>query len=185
MKYSVTVDNQTYEIEVSQDGQVWIDGQPHDASLRAKDSPSTESAHAGGVDDTSRLSLMLDERTFHARVGQSSGDATWSVSIGGRVYDARVRRLIRSVSKPTQQIPSQECAGRIVAPLPGLVLDVLIQAGQRVQAGDSVILLESMKMQLEVRTPLDGVIAEALVKPGQEVVEGQLLMVIHPIGPLG
>ena len=57
----------------------------------------------------------------------------------------------------------------LLCPMPGLVVDVPVQKGERVFRGQSLVILESMKMESGVPSPIDGVVAEVLVKPGQAV----------------
>jgi len=69
--------------------------------------------------------------------------------------------------------------GSIVeAALPGSVWKVLVEPGQSVEEGDPVVILESMKMELEVAAPRGGVVHEVLCKPGQTVDPGQAVLVM-------
>ena len=67
-------------------------------------------------------------------------------------------------------------ASVIEAPMPGLLRDVLCTAGQAVEAGDRLVILEAMKMEHALRAPRDGVIAEILAKPDSQVEAGQALI---------
>jgi biotin carboxyl carrier protein len=60
--------------------------------------------------------------------------------------------------------------------MPGRVLDVLVAEGDSVQKGDTLVLLEAMKMELRVQAPVDGQIACVLCAAGQVVERGQLLV---------
>jgi propionyl-CoA carboxylase alpha chain len=64
----------------------------------------------------------------------------------------------------------------LVCPMPGLVVDVLAQPGERVFRGQNLVILESMKMESGVASPVDGIIAEVLVDKGQAVEADQTLM---------
>lgn len=64
----------------------------------------------------------------------------------------------------------------IVAPMPGLVLEVNVKAGDKVAAGDQLIILEAMKMENVLSSPGDGVVAEVHVGNGQPVDKSQLLI---------
>ena len=64
----------------------------------------------------------------------------------------------------------------LVCPMPGLVVDVLAQKGERVFRGQNLVILESMKMESGVASPIDGVIAEVLVNKGQAVEADQTLI---------
>lgn len=64
------------------------------------------------------------------------------------------------------------------SPMPGQVLRILVSEGQRVKTGDSLVVLEAMKMEQTIRTTIDGVIQSILVETGQVVAPGQMLVQI-------
>jgi biotin carboxyl carrier protein len=66
------------------------------------------------------------------------------------------------------------------APMPGLVVEVLVQPGAAVEAGQPVVIVEAMKMQNELVAPLKGRVARVSVAPGAAVDTGQLLVAIQP-----
>jgi len=73
-------------------------------------------------------------------------------------------------------------AGALVAPLPGAVVKVTVVAGDAVQAGDTLVAIEAMKMEHEVRAPTSGIVAEVHVAPGDQVEAGRVLVVVEPAG---
>ena len=73
---------------------------------------------------------------------------------------------------------SQLAAGALVAPLPGTVVKVAVAAGDPVAAGDTLVAIEAMKMEHEVRSPSDGIVTEVHVAAGEQVEAGRLLVVI-------
>jgi 3-methylcrotonyl-CoA carboxylase alpha subunit len=72
-------------------------------------------------------------------------------------------------------------AGGLSAPMPGKVVKVLVTAGQAVTAGETLLVLEAMKMEHPVRAPIDGVVAELPASEGEQVDAGQLLAVVKPV----
>ena len=64
----------------------------------------------------------------------------------------------------------------VKAPMPGLVLDVNVQEGQEVKAGDKLLILGAMKMENSIVVPTDGVIKSIRVKSGDAVEKGQILI---------
>jgi len=86
---------------------------------------------------------------------------------------------------PTALLPNERRSlvtvgeGDVVAPLPGLLLNILVAKGERVKYGQTLLQIEAMKMENNVIATRDGVVKEINVKPGQEVQEGELLMVIN------
>ncbi len=68
----------------------------------------------------------------------------------------------------------------IKAPMPGLVLRVLVEPGQAVEAGQGVVVLEAMKMENELTAPAAGTVAAVHAAPGGAVAKGDLLIEIDP-----
>ena len=71
-------------------------------------------------------------------------------------------------------------AGSLLAPMPGLVRRVLVEAGAVVTAGQPLLVLEAMKMEQTVAAPAAGVVAELRAKAGEQVAAGQVLAVVEP-----
>jgi pyruvate carboxylase subunit B len=67
----------------------------------------------------------------------------------------------------------------VTAPMPGLVVRLEVQLGDRVKAGQGVIIVEAMKMENELKAPGDGVVARIEVEPGQAVEKGSILLVLE------
>jgi biotin carboxyl carrier protein len=68
---------------------------------------------------------------------------------------------------------------RVVAPMPGKIVRVLVRTGEAVQARQPLIVIEAMKMENELRAAAAGTVAEVLVEEGQSVEAGALLAVVH------
>lgn len=119
----------------------------------------------------------------------------YEVTVNGKVYQVAVKEIEGEVS---QQVPlhntnkNQESTSNnqstttsqvgvtITAPMPGRILSVKVQENQTVQAGDTVCLLEAMKMENEIVAPVSGVIAAINVQSSQTVEVSESLMVITP-----
>jgi len=63
--------------------------------------------------------------------------------------------------------------------MPGLIVAVRVEMGQAVKAGDTVVILESMKMQNELKAARDGTVTNLNVQPGQTVEQNKVLMTIQ------
>ena len=70
-------------------------------------------------------------------------------------------------------------ANAVKAPLPGVITDILVAEGDEVKAGDTVIVLEAMKMANNLAAEKDGKVTAVLVKPGQSVMEDEPLVCIQ------
>ena len=160
MKREVRIGGKKHLVEIKRAGERWsfrIDGEPVEADV-AELSPAV-------------YSILLGGRSFQVRVERVAGEL--AIEIGSRrvaaeVIDPRRRRGERG---------ELECEGKqqIRAPMPGKVVRVLIGQGQKVEAGQGVLVLEAMKMQNEVRSPKSGTLERLLVTEGQAVNAGDAL----------
>jgi acetyl/propionyl-CoA carboxylase alpha subunit len=69
--------------------------------------------------------------------------------------------------------------GRVKAPIPGLITRVLVEPGGQVQAGQTLVVLEAMKMENEIRAPFEGVVGSVSTAAGQTVVRNQVLVEVE------
>lgn len=164
MKYHVTIADRSYEVVV--DGEeVLVDGVPHRARL-------------GAVSGTPLRHLVVDGRSATLAV-QPGESGWWTLVDRGEAVDVEV------VDERTRHIRTLAGAGRthdggaqVKAPMPGLVVRVLVEAGQEVEAGQGLVVLEAMKMENELKTPTAGRVETVGVRAGQAVERGALLAVV-------
>ena len=129
-------------------------------------------------------SILLDGRAFEARVSHQGPGGTGEndendllvrcaeIEFRVQVHDPRSWRAgRRSALEATG--PQQ-----VVAPMPGKIVRVLVAAGETVQAGQGLVVVEAMKMQNEIRAPKGGRVERVLVAEGQAVRTQETLMVI-------
>ena len=83
-------------------------------------------------------------------------------------------------AKPTQAAPATQTAagGAIVAPMPGTILTVTVEVGAAVTKGQTLLVLEAMKMENEIQAPSDGTVQELNVSQGLSVNAGDTLIVL-------
>jgi biotin carboxyl carrier protein len=87
-----------------------------------------------------------------------------------------------SVLEEVDRFPLPETSatpGSLLAPMPGAVVRVLVDCGQQVTTGDTLVVLEAMKMEHAIRAPHDGVVTELRVSAGQQVESGAVLAVVE------
>ncbi len=169
MKYFATIDNQTYEINVEGSGTITVDGVDVTADMQ----------RIGRLD---LYSLLVENESHEVFVeaGSANQPNVYGVLVSGerylvKVQDERSRRLAladRSVKPPPGELI-------IKAPIPGLVIKVGVTPGQVVAEGDSLVILEAMKMENELRAPREGTVHEVRVGPGDQVALGQVLLSIR------
>ncbi|MFP3867779.1 MAG: biotin/lipoyl-containing protein [Desulfobacteraceae bacterium] len=150
--------------------------------------------------------ITIGSEEFDIEILEITGDQA-RVKVNGVLYDAQLRPLGRQPSpgatrRPRQPVspiapppatpppkpsaPSLEkpvlaepaALGTVVAPMPGLILDVMVRVGDQVQSGDTVAKLEAMKMENDLRTPVSGTVTEVRVNKGASVSVGEVLVVV-------
>ena len=99
------------------------------------------------------------------------------VQLDGANLSVSLREVARFVD-PADAVAS----GSLLAHMPGTVVRVSVEAGDRVEAGDTVLVLEAMKMQHTVTAPTGGVVTEIDVRPGAQVAAGEVLAVVDEQG---
>jgi propionyl-CoA carboxylase alpha chain len=80
---------------------------------------------------------------------------------------------------PFPSPPVEEASGSLHAPMPGSVVSVEVAVGDAVRKGQTLVVLEAMKMEHPIGSPQDGVVGEVLVSPGDQVERGSLLVVVE------
>ena len=164
MKYITTIEGKTYEIDINESGEILADGQRLEVDFQS-------------VADEPIYSMLLNGESFEAHV--SPGENAVEVLLRGQLFlvnveDERQRRL-----RETSGVGMiEEGEFNMAAPMPGMVVAVPVEEGQKVQKGDDLIILESMKMQNELKAPRDGTISRIRVGAGDSVDQNQVLLTL-------
>lgn len=162
MKYITTIDNHEYTIEIIDESHIIVDGVAYEVDFET-------------ISGQPVFSLLLDGDSHEAYVYPDEDQ--WEVVIQGVLYpvfveDERERRLRSSFGSG----PAPTGEFYLKAPMPGMVISVPVEAGQKIAQGDVLVILESMKMQNELKSPRDGVISRVRVKVGDSVERKQTLL---------
>jgi 3-methylcrotonyl-CoA carboxylase alpha subunit len=109
-------------------------------------------------------------------------DSALAVKIGETVHVSfrGQQYVVEKSSKRTKRAAAAH-SGEMRAPMPGLIVDVLVSHGDQVVLGQKLLVLEAMKTQQPFVAPFDGTVSELQVSKSDQVVEGQLLAVVEPI----
>ena len=122
-----------------------------------------------------RLKLSINGEESHFRLkyqGNFTKAAFCGVTRTFEIYNPREWKLSRFMPPPSVK----EAENILECPMPGLVVDVKVKAGDQVFRGQELVILESMKMESAVSSPGDGLVDEVLVKPGDAVESGKVLI---------
>jgi biotin carboxyl carrier protein len=164
MKYLATVHGNTYEIEINSEREITIDG-----ARLAVDFQS--------VADQPVYSLIVGGRSFEAYVSPAEGGL--EVVLEGRLYPVAIEDERQHLLRQTSVGPPAHGGDyHLKAPMPGLVVAVPVEEGQLVARGDALVILESMKMQNELKAPRQGTVAQVRIRPGERVELNQVLMTL-------
>lgn len=104
------------------------------------------------------------------------------VEVDGEVYAVRILSVegesVVSVDEKKPLRPRGDVEGGVKSSIQGMVLDIKVQAGQKVSAGDTLLVIEAMKMENPVVSPVDGTVTEIFVENGAVVANGDVLVVV-------
>lgn len=165
MNFEVRIDSRASTVELTRDADRWqisIDG-------RAVDADAFEIAP--GI-----FSILLNGKSYEVRVTPTPA--------GGLTLQTAHQEFTAEVIDPRawrgRRHGALEAEGRqqILAPMPGKIIRVLVQTGEKVQAGQGLLVVEAMKMQNEIRSPKSGTVERLLVQEGQPVNAGEVLCVV-------
>ena len=139
--------------------------------------------------------LEIGAQEFTVQV-EEQNSGTLRVSVNGTPYDVVIRQSAAMAppeagaepsrqSAPGGQAPAAKVApavprpagnGAVRAPIPGLILEVTVRVGEKVQAGQVVAVMEAMKMENNLTAHLSGEVLEILVQKGSEVATGDTIL---------
>ncbi len=165
MKYTVTIGGTTWTVDIQ------------GTSIRVNDAPVDVVVHdAGGSGGGPVRRIVVGGRSLEvvATPGDEHGSwllATDDTRLTAQVLDERSRTLRALVHKVAPDGPVA-----VRAPMPGLVVRVLVEPGAVVGAGQGLVVVEAMKMENELKAPGDGVVARVHVAPGARVEKGAALV---------
>ncbi len=159
--------NKQEPFEVAVNGQHTFEVLPFDA--QQLDVVTTPDGHFHILHEGKSWKVELEHADFQSRQLTLRIDGNlYSVHIAGQ-FERLVRQLGLTIGGHQKQ-------NTVKAPMPGLVLKILVQAGQTVQKGDPLLILEAMKMENVLKAAGDGQIKSLHVQQGVAVDKGQLLL---------
>ena len=162
MRYYVTVNGQTIEVDLAGENPV-VDGVPVAAELTRI--PGTPTRH-----------LVVNGRS-HVVVASREDRNRWDLHLDGERLEVEViDERARAIRAMTGQGAAPVGPKPVKAPMPGLVVRINVQPGDRVERGASVVIIEAMKMENDLKAEGVGVVSRILVEEGQPVEKGALLV---------
>ncbi len=166
MKYITTIGDQEYTVEIIGPRQVSVNGKLYSVDFQS-------------VSGQPVFSLLVDGGSYQAAVFPGDED-TLQVLMRGALYVATVE------DEREKRLKSAGGSGAVVsgeftlrAPMPGLIVKIPVTEGQEVTKGDVLVILESMKMQNELKSPRGGKVTRVQVKIGDSVEQRQIILSVE------
>ena len=121
--------------------------------------------------DGGEAEIVVDGRPYRVLLARR-GDVVW-VQLDGRAFPVE---LVNSLRRAASEAARGQHQDLLVAPMPGLVVDVVVVAGAAVREGDLLVTIESMKLQTAFRAPHAGRVSEIAFGVGQSFEKGAVLV---------
>lgn len=162
--YNTYVNGEELKIIIHTDGSVELNGSRFHVDLQ----------HITG---NTVYSMIIEGKSHEVFADLEAGD--WKILLDGERYEVQVEdertQRLKALEGPDKKLVGDV---QIKAPMPGLVVKIPIEAGQRVAANQALVILEAMKMENELRAPRAGIIKEIRIAPRQTVELNQVLLIL-------
>ncbi len=167
MRYVVQLNDERKAVSLDQDG-VWYED---DAPVKAE---------LSDIEGSPVRMVKISTQVYRVVVERRQGRGKYTLWVDGYRYDTEsldertraIRDLSAASAGPVGPAP-------ILAPMPGLIVRVGVKAGDRVEAGQGVVVMEAMKMENELRATAAGTVRSVEVSPGTAVEKGALLVALE------
>jgi biotin carboxyl carrier protein len=161
--YKVRTNGKTFEIDSGSDG-LLVKGEPLNWDLT-----SLGNGH---------YNILFRNRSFNAEVVRIDRELkTVALKLNGRPYTIQLQdKFDLLLEKMGMNNSSSGKLNVLKAPMPGLIIDLRVKAGQTVKAGDPLLVLEAMKMENIIKAPGEGIVKQLKIKKGDSVEKNQVLI---------
>jgi biotin carboxyl carrier protein len=148
-----------------------------------------------------KYQFEINQKNYDVTIGSVSGE-TAKVTVNGEIYDVRIKKApvqpsavkekAVEVTSPSPQPVTAEAAPvtvpapasvpvegePILAPIPGLILDVKVEVGETISAGQTVAIIEAMKMENSIASHVSGQVRDIRIQKGSQVSTRDVIMII-------
>ena len=161
-KYWVIIGENEYLVEIDGD-RIWIDGQRVYAGI-----------HFLNENGLFMIEKDAGKREFHINLKE---EGIYQVTTRGLQVDT----VVQQKKERGKRHAEKKEAGVITSPIPGVVMNVLVEAGDTVEHKQVLVVLESMKMLMEFCAPFKGIVEKLMVSKGQNVEKGEEMLSIKDV----
>ena len=163
--YTVTIENRIYKVNISGD-RCTVNGEAVDAKVMPLNRNGLQLLHRG-------------RQAYELFLSNQEADTYQMLMLGGK----RIITQITSRVKKHLKAGEDNQTGSLAAPMHGLIVDVPVHAGDTVEKGQILVVLESMKMQMQLRSTRSGKVARVTVQSGSQVEKGAVLIQFEELQP--
>ena len=124
------------------------------------------------------IRYLLDGRSIHATIHRN--DLIYTVGINGNIYTVEIETSLKKLNILFSGTSHKKHLDiEVRSPMPGMVVRCEVKEGEKIAAGDGLLILEAMKMENEIRAIKEGTVKKILVFDRQVVEKGELLLLIE------
>jgi biotin carboxyl carrier protein len=183
MTYSSSVGDKAYTVDTGEDSpqrEICIDGMRHSIDWRqiAPLAADTKGQYSVG----GRFSLLIEGKSYEVfgrRVNKPEEKGyRYEILVAGQRFEVSVEDEREKALTGSIQAAHESGEAMVRAPMPGLVLGLAMEPGAKVERGQTVVVLEAMKMENDLASPIGGRVKEIRVSKGQTVNQGDILVVV-------
>lgn len=132
--------------------------------------------------------INVENMNFEIEAGELAG-GTAQIKVNGKPYKVIIDKCddpgdgidtatVTSCDSSKPDVSVHVGTGSVTAPIPGLIIDVPVKVGERVEAGDTIVIIEAMKMENNIVSDVAGIVREIKVHKGAHVKTGDLIIII-------
>ena len=165
--YTISINGGNSHSISLKDGQISLDGKPFEADVLKI--------------SESEFHIIRNNRSYNVLVTEHKrGEKKLTVKVNGTQYNTIVKdRLDDLLHSMGMDKASAQKVSEVKAPMPGLVLRVMVEGGQQIKKGDALVVLEAMKMENILKSTTDAVVKKVSVSKGDKVEKNQVMMVME------
>lgn len=168
-----------------------VEGEAYSYRLEEQDGRLTFELPGGSDNQPAAIALHIEQQATGEGICRDESGRTmpfaWAwvgrelhLWLEGNLFAFQVPDATQGRGRRRSGAASGTTSGDILAPMPGAVLEVLVAEGDGVERNQTVVVMESMKMELLITAPHDGVVRRVSVQPGQQVERGMRLLELAP-----
>lgn len=163
--FVITIDGEKKLVSLNDDNKVVVDGKEYFSELL----PLADNSYI----------LKVNNKFYEVSAGRID-NGSYTISLEGNNFQATIRSALQEkANQILQQKSGTKKITEIKAPMPGMIIKILKESGVKISQGETILILEAMKMENDLRAPCSGIIKDVFIKEGTAVEKGAKLFSIE------